>query len=146
MIRINDSLPSIFFCNFRAATWLLAPADPRRKRLEPLEFYVPETPYFQSSVKQLRAAYKHLHDWISEKITQSSSDPVLAHKQLETNLKKIDRKIKRGKFEKNKGPAAKKMKTSMERSFSEDEYEDEEEFMEPHLTKQLVEAYKVESL
>ena len=52
----------------------------------------------------------------------------------------------RGKFEKNKGPAAKKMKTSMERSFSEDEYEDEEEFMEPHLTKQLVEAYKVESL
>ena len=78
---------------------------------------------------------------LDESISNSQKTP-----SFFISLKRIDRKIKRGKFEKNQGPAAKKMKTSMERSFSEDEYEDEEEFMEPHLTKQLIEAYKVESL
>ena len=52
---------------FLAAFWLLPPDDPRRRKLEEIEFYIPKV-YFESSVKQLRGAYKLLHNWITAKL------------------------------------------------------------------------------
>ena len=128
---------------FSAASWLLRPDDPARKRLEEVEFYIPDH-YFESSIKQMKAAYQHLHDWITAKLAEHTMDPVLAHQQLKHNLTGLARKIKRGKFQKNNGPPSKKIKTAAEHCFSEDEYDgDEEELMDPNITKKLVDAYKV---
>ena len=52
---------------FLAAFWLLPPDDPRRRKLEEIEFYIPKL-YFESSIKQLRGAYKLLHNWITAKL------------------------------------------------------------------------------